>query len=172
MTSTFSRDPFPGTATSSRRCPPSGLFPAHTTSAGNAGAQTQEMHMVRIRRLFRPVLSALLLLGTLSAIGCIDNPCDVQGTVTLNGQPLTTGGTVVLTNTTTGTTYAGTIGTDGKYYITGTMQDYTYAITLFNPQAPQTGQIPARYAYPDNGLPLVYTLYYNNVLTQDIDLQP
>jgi hypothetical protein len=129
------------------------------------------MHMVQIRRLTRLAPAALLLLATLSAVGCLGDTCDVRGTVTLNGQPLTTGGTVVLTNTTTGTTFAGTIGADGFYYISGPQSDYTFTVTLFNPQAPQTGQIPARYATPNNGLAPVYT-NDNNLVVHDIDLQP
>jgi len=66
--------------------------PADRPAAGH----TKGDSMNRIRKLLRPrtVLLALLMLAVLPASGCVlSNNEIVQGMVTLDGQPLTAGGT-------------------------------------------------------------------------------
>jgi hypothetical protein len=143
--------------------------------------------MSRIRKL-RPArfaLTILLLLALLPVVGCVGTSHTVTGLVTLNGQPVT-GGTIYFTRYETGTTYnpdgsvaqtfvtpfitSATIASDGTYS-TSLGESYVYTVTLTNPQAPQSGMIPARYA-SDTGLS--YNVYPNNdgSYTYNVNLAP
>jgi hypothetical protein len=97
----------------------------------------------------RFVLSALMLLSLLTVVGCYGDAVSVTGTVTLNGAPVN-GGTIYFTvapgQDDSGVVSSATIGSDGTYSITNLRTGYPYNITLTNPQAPQSGEIAARYA--------------------------
>jgi hypothetical protein len=119
--------------------------------AGNI--DTGESSMIRKSPsvLRRRVAHGVLLLMLLPSIGCVNSgtpSVNVQGYVYLNGAPVT-GGTIIFAG---GQGYpvgafSATIGTDGFYAIPNVPVAMT-SVYLVNPQAPQPGVIPAKYA-PD-----------------------
>ena len=106
------------------------------------------MSGIRKRFQTRFVLSALMLLSLLTVVGCFGDAVSVTGTVTLNGVPVN-GGTIYFTiapGQNAGGVSSATIGSDGTYSMNYLITGYTYNVTLTNPQAPQPGEIAARYA--------------------------
>jgi hypothetical protein len=128
--------------------------------------------MISLRKRFptRIARTALLAVCLLLVVGCFGDACTVNGTVTLDGEPVP-GGTVIFTDPPNADVRS-TVIKDGTYSLQ-LLQGYTYTVTLTNATAPAPGVIPDRYAQ-DTGL--TYSVPITNKLDRpfpfNIDLKP